>query len=315
MHSVILLKQNFDLKKEDISVRFAGEAGADLGGPLREFLTLVMERFFLIPGIAIGSEGNVYLRMLPENMIKRQYFLLGQLTGLSIVIIGRGCECFNLLMLQAMYGIVYDQQLPVVDDSELEHKLNAIENGDVDALLELGIVPTKNTTENKRLFTISFVVLKIFGAIEQFCKGLKNVDSSFGDVANFKVMKTFLMPNNVKVKLEDILKVISFNKEGEEEGSNAWSITNNLACDFELFLASVANNEVDGVTLSDVLFLFTGLQRIPPFGLENNIEIFFSADLELPKISTCAYTVVLPHKDIEKAVKIALEFGTGFGTV
>ena len=309
----VLLKQNFDLKKETISVRFAGEAGSDLGGPQREFLTLVMERFHQIPGISVGCQCNIYLRMIPESMVKGHYFLLGQLTGLSILTIGRGCECFNLLVMQAMYNIDYDQKLPVIDDSELEYKLNCIENGDVDALLELGISPTKNAEENKRLFKISFVALKNFGAIEQFCKGLKNVHLSFGNPKNFHVMKTFLMQSDSKVNLEDFLKIITFHKEGEE-GSNSWNQTKHLACDVEIFFASVANYDVACITLSDILFLFTGLKRIPSFGLDKNIEIFFS-DVEYPKISTCGYSVILPSKEVEKSLMVALNFGDGFGNI
>ena len=45
----VLMRQKFDLVNNDISVRFAGEAGVDMGGLLRELFTLAMKR---LPDIA-----------------------------------------------------------------------------------------------------------------------------------------------------------------------------------------------------------------------------------------------------------------------
>ena len=57
------MRQRLDLVDHDISVRFAEEAGADMGGPLREFFTLTMKRFPDIPTLILGKTGNV----LSEN--------------------------------------------------------------------------------------------------------------------------------------------------------------------------------------------------------------------------------------------------------
>ena len=59
----VLMRQRLDLVDHDISVRFAEEAGADMGGPLREFFTLTMKRFPDIPTLILGKTGNV----LSEN--------------------------------------------------------------------------------------------------------------------------------------------------------------------------------------------------------------------------------------------------------
>ena len=40
----VIFRQTFDLAEENISVYFAGEPGADAGGPMREFLTLCMKK-------------------------------------------------------------------------------------------------------------------------------------------------------------------------------------------------------------------------------------------------------------------------------
>ena len=54
----------------------------------------------------------------------------------------------------------------------------------------------------------------------------------------------------------------------EEKHSNPWTVINNTAFEVDLFFASVANNYIRGFGLNDLLFLFTGMERIPPFRLK-----------------------------------------------
>ena len=55
------------------------------------------------------------------------------------------------------------------------------------------------------------------------------------------------------------------------EGSNAHRISENLACNLEIFFAAVANSEINLISLERLLYLFTGLRKIPPFGLHKLI--------------------------------------------
>ena len=50
-----LFRQTLNVREHDINVRFAREAAADCGGPLRE-LTLAMHRFCDIPSIVTGNQ-------------------------------------------------------------------------------------------------------------------------------------------------------------------------------------------------------------------------------------------------------------------
>ena len=79
-----IFQQNFNFKTDNIKVRFAGEAGADLGGPLREFLTLCMRDFNLIPGLFIGSGSNVSLKLVPE-CLDRKPLPLANLLGWQLL--------------------------------------------------------------------------------------------------------------------------------------------------------------------------------------------------------------------------------------
>ena len=123
----VLFRQTLNVREYDIKVRFAGEAAADYGGPLRKFLTLAMQRFSDISSIVTGNQNSVHFKMISDRIVKNHYNLLGQLVGLSILDIVRGPESFNQLSFQSIYKIPYDEELPEIEDSELEEKLKNID--------------------------------------------------------------------------------------------------------------------------------------------------------------------------------------------
>ena len=51
---------------------------------------------------------------------------------------------------------------------------------------------SKDKDESKRLFAISFIILKHFGAINQFKMGLKSINEKFIHTDNYKIMQYFL---------------------------------------------------------------------------------------------------------------------------
>lgn len=69
------------------------------------------------------------------------------------------------------------------------------------------------------------------------------------------------------------------------------------------------------LTLSDVLFFFTGVDHIPLFDFAKKFDLFFDNGIILPKISAYAHTATLPTKEIEASMKTALSFGGGFDDV
>ena len=78
--------------------------------------------------------------MIPDRILKNHYNLLGQSAGLSISSIGRGPECFNKLIFLSSIKIPYDEELPEIEDSELEEKLKNIEQGNLDGLYQEGLL-------------------------------------------------------------------------------------------------------------------------------------------------------------------------------
>ena len=223
-------------------------------------------------------------------------------------------QSYSILIFQSSFNIPYDEELPKIEDSELEEKLKNIDQGNLDALYKEGIYPTGNVNKNKRLLTMSFIVLKNNGAIEQFISGLGNVDRTSTLKENSDKMKRFLMPVHYQLTLEHFLHNINVLKNGEE-GSNAHRISENLACDLEIFFAAAANGEMNGTSLEDILYLFTALRKIPPFGLHKLVDIFFCDTSTAPKISICGYTVTLLIQGWERTLTYAIKFGGGFGQV
>ena len=103
-----LLRQRFDVTTRHVRVIFAGEAAADGGGPMREFLTLFCRQFPDLPGLVFGDNNNVFFKMLPVSVQGKQYFMLGQLCALAIIKIGRGPECLNPSVVKCLFSICYD---------------------------------------------------------------------------------------------------------------------------------------------------------------------------------------------------------------
>ena len=130
------------LVDHDIFVRFAGEAGADMGSPLREFFRLTVRRFRDIPALILGKAGNVFLKTMPERFRKGDYYLLGQLVGMSIIKIARGPECFSESFLKAMYHLPFVDDDIEFEDAELMEKVKKLENGDRSELLDFDIPVT-----------------------------------------------------------------------------------------------------------------------------------------------------------------------------
>ena len=97
------------------------------------------------------------------------------------------------------------------------------------------------------------------------------------------------MPVRYQLTLEPFSHDINVFKNREEE-LNIHRISKNLACDLEIFFTAVANDEMNNISLEDILYPFTGLRKIPPLGLHKLIDVFSCDTSTAPKLSTCGYT-------------------------
>ena len=72
-----IFRQIFDLAEENISVYFAGEPGADAGGPMRKFLTLWIKKMHQISDMFFGNQDNIFFKLNSKCMMKKYYYKLG----------------------------------------------------------------------------------------------------------------------------------------------------------------------------------------------------------------------------------------------
>ena len=78
-------KQTFDLSKEELNVRFVGEASSDNGGPFREFLCQAMKLLPEINCMFFRKKKLICFTNHPSSVISNHYFVVGQLVGLSML--------------------------------------------------------------------------------------------------------------------------------------------------------------------------------------------------------------------------------------
>ena len=294
---------------------FTEEAAADDEGPLSEFLTLFCRLFSEIPGIVIGENQNVFFKMLPLSEHENKYFTLGQLCALAIINIGRGPECLNTTVVKFLYQQAYTKDEIKHDNGELNDLLCRVENGETEILLDMEIPSSMmNDLEPcKQLLVHSFLIKRHAAAIEQFGRGLGNVVADLISPRNYFFMKTFLTKReSKKMTLSEFRSMISF-ENPHEAGSNEHALIIDLIYDTEEYFADIANGVVDGKNengkvgkfrLEDLFFLFTGMDRVPAFGLPQKIKIQFG---DIIKISTCGLTVSLPLKDMKQFFDISMK--------
>ena len=121
------------------------------------------------------------------------------------------------------------------------------------------------------------------------------------------------MKNDFQLTMDEFLQNIEF--ERSEKNSNQWIVENDLICEFEMFVATLANHEMEDRTLSDFLFLLTGMERIPPFGLEKKIDVKFDPEEDFADISTCALRLNINPKDVGGILRKCVLYGGGLGKV
>ena len=255
-----------------------------------------------------------------ECCLTGKYYTLGQLTALSIVTIGRGPECIHPGVVRAMYNVEHPEEFENVEDELFLQKLNQIDNGDYEALLELNIsVINKTRPELKRLFSISRFVISKFSAIEQFRSGIASLSPSLADPTAYGEVKKYLLWRTVELSFNDIISIITYVQVSEFEiGSNNHNRVKVAIGEFELLLTEIESGDVlvEGktVTYGDILFFCTGTERIPPHGFGKTIDVEFH-DVSLPSASTCGLSLVLPYTNIREKVVIAIKHGGGFGLI
>ena len=114
----------------------------------------------------------------------------------------------------------------------------------------------------------------------------------------FKVISTYLRPNNLTISFDEMVKQFSYTqREVLEKRSNEYSKAQDLIGEFGLLLSEIEPNEImlseeQHLTFKHVLFFSTGMDHIPPYGFTKKIEVEFK-DVSLPCANTCELHLTL----------------------
>eukprot|EP00111_Clytia_hemisphaerica_P000303 TCONS_00000779-protein len=319
----ILFSQEFNLSCEEPRVRFAGESGADEGGVYREFLTLAMKNLSL-SNLFIGEETCLGITCKTEAILDGWYHIIGQLIGASILINGRGPECFHDSLVRALFDIEQPLLIEPIDDASIKNQISHINQGNYDTLYDYEINPSgKEKEELIRLYMIAVLVVSKSSAIEQLKGGICSISKNLLLKSNLQEMKNFLVYSPVQYSFEQFISQIEYpqNKIGAVEvGSNLENEVRRGVADFELILLNIGQGKVflePGTALryTDLLYFITGCDRIPSWGLPKKIEVDFDPTTTLPHTHTCGSLLHLPFRVTESQMVVAINFGGGFGKI
>ena len=205
----ILFRQNADLRKVH---RVSRRGFFDEGEPFREFLLHSMENVPLLSSHFFGNGSSLFFTAFPEGVIKKHYFFLGQLTALSILLIGRGPHAFH----PDMVNYIFTRDLPSneltdVDNGELSFDISQIKLGNTASLVDANIAATSSITQKVILYCQYFCFISKTSAIDQFCMGMTSICPKL--TYNACCMKRFFLKDTAKPTLLQVRSIIKFKRE------------------------------------------------------------------------------------------------------
>ena len=332
--------------RNKISVKFTDDIGTsegavDLGGPAREFFTLVIE-WLVNSQLFFGVETSKFLSLNANCLEEREYYLAGQIFAMSLVHGGPGPKCFAESCYQAVMretGTQIHAHLNDVPDYELRSSFDRLlkacdakeatqitQNEKLDVVFDMAgtiqVVKTTDDIQDMVQKTIDwYVVGRVQPAYCSFTKGLqalgvleamRNHPDVFHDA--FCYTPEVLTASSFEALFPEVTR--------QCEGSNRRLVENLVLSHWRDFLQDT-EEDASTFSFSDILFFTTGCKQLPPLGL--SCEIAFLHDPEddgklskFPKANTCAGILYLPvvHKDygqFKDAMIFAMQNSRGFG--
>ena len=166
----LLFKQNLDASLA-FKVIWAGETASDDGGPFREFLVRTMD-FGELKSHFFGEPDELMFNSLTDNVIRREYYLLGQLCGLAILNIDKGPQCLHPAIVDVIFSLPRKCQISNVIHGEYEYNVKEIRSGNKETLYSAQINPTSDVETDIKHYKEYFCVLSRLSGIDQFRQGI-----------------------------------------------------------------------------------------------------------------------------------------------
>lgn len=340
-----LNRKSFSPEKK-ISVKFTDDIGqsegaVDLGGPAREFFTLITE-WLVNSRLFFGETTTKFLSLNAICLEEREYFMAGEIFAMSLVHGGPGANslsstCYDAVLndlgtlnLTATLDDITDFELraslgKLLQAPEMDDARRIINDEKLDTVFDMAgtfqVIRSKSDIDKIVQRTINWYVLgRSQPAYSSFKEGLQALGVFEAMLKYPKLFREAFcyksQPLTVTM-LQSIFKV-----ECSEEGSNRRNAESLILSHWNDFLQD-AEEDPTQISLSEILFFASGCKILPPQGLICELQFLHEAEKDgklskFPKANTCACILKLSvvHVDYE-SFKNAMVFGIknarGFG--
>ncbi len=324
-----------------ISVKFTDDIGisegaVDLGGPTREFLSLLIKHINR-SSMFIGDDQNKFITCLNQNLQSGDYSLAGRIVAMSLVHGGPGPNSFSSILFNSIACNPRSVVVSIEDvyDEKIANQLRELQASDtiaaVDSCLEnmetllelagIGSYVRKVEDRFKIIKDVSwwYVVGRTTPALESFKEGL----STLGVLSAIKCQPQAF--KKVLCYQEDKLDASKFHElfgvDRSEQGTQNFVTESRVLMYWRELLDDIEDNN-SSLSFPEVLSFTSGTPIVPPCGFNPGLKIeflhFVDINSKFPTANTCSCILRLPtaHKNYED-FKEAMEFGMknskGFG--
>ena len=327
-----------------VSVKFTDDSGTsegavDLGGPKREFFTLVLE-WIVNSQLFCGTEKSKFLSCNANYLANDFFFYAGQFIAMSIVHGGPGPRCFGLPLYDSLIKGVSQASVSVDDvyDVDLRNSLEALKNAktiqeaeqlisDVNLEKVLELAGTHQILRKPEdVFNLVdntahwFVLDRVHAAYEQFKAGLSKLGVLGAMIENYDKLKEVFCYSEVTLTAE--VFDCRFSVHYSDEGSNNRQVEGLVLSRWNDFLQDVEEKQVE-ITFNDILFFASGVREVPPGGIELHVGFLHAPEQHggksrFPKANACACELMLPvvhqtYDEFKKDVAFAFLNTRGYG--
>ena len=314
-----MLRKSFSPENR-MSVKFTDDIGVsegvvDQGGPMREFVTLVLE-YITNSELFTGPNEKKMLSCNGRCLEESEYFLAGQFFAISLVHCGIGPRCLSPILFECLIGCPDKVSVSVFDVDDIDIRMNlqnllqakTVEDAqnlmcssNIETLLHFSgnfqMVRTLGDVKNVVKASASWYVLgRTRTPLESFKKGL----DSFGILKSMTENPSAFKPEmcyTAQIITGDIMESL-FIINQSEVGSNKYELENRLLSFWQDLLVDIEEGETS-ITFSDIIYFASGYKVIPPIAFTPELKFLHHVenDGELskyPKSNTCGAILYLP---------------------
>nr|XP_023695653.1 G2/M phase-specific E3 ubiquitin-protein ligase-like isoform X2 [Paramormyrops kingsleyae] len=322
---------------DDILVKFSDdtgqhEDGMDNGGPKREFLTLLM-KCLRSRRIFDGPEDSKFLTFDSAAAREDEYFLAGRMIASSVVHGGPGPAFLSKTLYQHLIGTTKsDVEVTIEDITDEATKAFLLEISNAATLKELqeyiekhssllqtaGCYGFPDSLDGKEKIIKDYlqwyIIYRNHFSIQRFKEGLATLGVIHALQQHSFLFQPFMCSRAEPLTsaiLEDVFSVVL-----SEPGSSRRHEENRVLGYWRDYLIDSEDNKT-AVSLQELLMFATGLNSIPPAGMEPKPRLLFDHSSRFPLGKTCANTIAIPvaqsYDQFQADMDFAILNSPGFG--